>query len=786
MLIPMELLKKYVDINVSDEEFVKDFSLKSAEVDTFLPFCDVKGLTTGKIIKIMDHPDSNHLHITTVDFGDYTDDIVCGAPNVEVGRKVIVAQVGCKLPGGEIKKAVIRGVPSNGMNCALNELGIDPKFQGYDGIYYLDDDAPLGKDPLEYLHLNDRVLEIELTPNRQDLLSIIGVAYDTKAMLNTEMHLEEFNVKETGKPSDITVSTETDNCYAYYSNVIRNIKIKESPSWLKGALMKMNIRPINNVVDITNYVLMVTGHPLHAFDYDFIETKKVVVKMAKDGDTFTTLDHQERLLTKDDIVITDGEKPICLGGVMGGLDSEVTDKTVNVFLECANFNPDCIKQTSKRLGLQSESSLRYEKGINPALTKYALDMATTMFVELCGGEVAKNPSSFDNEDYSVKKVAITMEQINSNLGRIYSLDEVKNVFGGLSFEYTLKGEEFTVEIPRRRPDISTYQDLIEEVVRINGLSKIESRIPASTQAGGLDPFQKFTRKIRHILSENLNETLTYSLVSREKAIEFDNKEKDVVEIMNPLSDERKCMRHSLIPSLLDVVKYNNNRKMYDIFLFEIGRSYSKGNEENVLTGVLSGSITSTLWKGQKEVVDFFYVKGLIEDLFDKLSIKNYSISLPKSPFKGLHPGVSASIILGKDEAGFIGKLHPVTMNKYEVKDVYVFEISLDKLFRSSHELRSVKEISKYPSIERDLALVMDDSITCERLKSEIGRAAKRLLQSITVFDLYKGDSLGKGKKQIAVSLTFSDPTRTLEAAEIDQVIEDILKRLEPLGIELRQ
>ena len=786
MLIPMELLRQYVDINIDDKEFVREFSLKSAEVDTFKPFCDVKGLVIGKIIAIKDHPDSNHLHITTVDFGDSTDEIVCGAPNVEVGRKVIVAKIGTKLPGGEIKKAVIRGVESRGMNCSLEELGIDSKFQGYDGIYYLDDNAPLGEDPIKYLHLDDDVLEIELTPNRQDLLSIIGVAYDAKAMCNSSMHLEELKYETKGPKADIKVSTETPNCLAYYSNIIRNVVIKESPSWLKGALMKMNIRPINNVVDITNYVLMVTGHPLHAFDYDYIKTKKVVVKMAKDGDKFVTLDKIERELTSEDIVITDSKEAICLGGVMGGLYSEVTNETKNVFLECANFNPECIKKTSKRLGLQSESSLRYEKGINPDLTKYALDLATKLLVELADGEVAPNSSSFDNEDYSVKDVKVSLKQINSNLGRDYTKEEINDVFSGLSFEFTEKNGNYTVKIPRRRPDISTYQDLIEEVVRINGLSKIESSIPPSTSSGHLTPYQSFVRKIRHSLSENLNEVITYSLVSESEAVDFDINTKSCVKLLNPLNDDRIIMRHSLIPSLLKTIKYNQNRKNNDVFIYEIGRSYTNEGEEHILSIAMTGMISNTMWDQKKEMVDFFYLKGLVQNLFDKLSIKNYSIVLPKEPFKALHPGVSAMIKLGKDEIGFMGKLHPNYEKKYEVKNVFVFEISLDKLFAFSHELKSVKEISKYPTMTRDLALVMDNEITCERLEGEIKRAAKRSLIDLKVFDLYSGENLGKGKKQIAISLTFGDNTRTLEAQEVDQTIKDILDKLSPLGIELRQ
>ena len=786
MLIPIEILKKYVDINGSMEDFIKNFSLKSAEVDSFHPFTDIKGLVIGKILAIKDHPDSNHLHITTVDTGDEIQDIVCGAPNVQVNKKVIVAKVGVTLPSGTMKKAIIRGVESNGMNCSLDELGIDHKFQGYEGIYYLSDDAPIGEDPLKYMHLDDYVLEIELTPNRNDLLSIIGVAYDTKAMLNSKMHLEFEHAKEVKEEADIKVRTETPNCMRYLSKVIKDVTIKESPSWLKGALMKMNIRPINNVVDITNYVLMVTGQPLHAFDYDMIKTKNIVVKMAKDNDVFTTLDHQDRVLKENDIVITDGEKPLCLGGIMGGLNSEVEPTTKNIFLEAALFNPKCIKETSKRLNLSSESSMRFEKGINPRMTEYALNLASKMFQDLAQGKVLKGGDSFDNVDESVKKVEITKEMVNQVLGREYSLDEISRVFDGLSFEYELKGTKYTVMVPKRRPDIETYQDLIEEIVRIDGYDKIEMTIPQSQSQGRLSPYQSYVRKVRHIMSYNMNETLTYSLTTLKNATYFDNQEYDLVEIMNPLVDDKKYMRHSTIPSLLEVLKYNVNRKNENNFLFEIGRRYLMDSEEEMLSGVLSGTISSTLWKMEKEVVDFFYVKGLLENLFDKLSVKNYNIQVPTEPLKGLHPGVSAQIVIGREVIGFLGKLHPETMKEFDVSDTYVFELSLEKLFKASHPLKTIKEISKYPSIERDLALVMDNNLTSEYVINEIKRIGKRSLTDVKVFDLYTGDKIDSSKKQLALSLTFQDMNKTLEASEVDGLIASILKHLDSLGIVLRE
>lgn len=785
MLIPISLLKKYVDINVSDEEYVRQFSLKSAEVDTFKNFCDVKGLVIGKIIAIANHPDSNHLHITTVDTGDEIQDIVCGAPNVEVGRKVIVAKVGVTLPGGTMKKAIIRGVESNGMNCSLEELGIDPKFQGYDGIYYLNDDAPLGKDPIEYLGLKDKVLEIELTPNRCDLLSIMGVAYDTKAMMNSTMHTEFKKYTEGKDEADISVSTETPNCLAYYSKVIKDIHIKESPAWLKGELMKMNIRPINNVVDVTNYVLMVTGQPLHAFDYDKLHSKKIVVKMAKDGDIFTTLDQKERKLNSTDIVITNGETIECLGGVMGGLYSEVTDSTTNVFLESATFNSANIKATSKRLDLVSESSMRFEKGVNPEMTTYALDMAASLFEELAEGEVLKGGSYFDNRDKTEKIVTVTLDQINKVLGRVYTVKEVEDVLSGLSFNYSLCDNKFEVNVPKRRPDIETYQDIIEEVVRINGYEKISATIPPATVAGKLSDYQMFVRNMRHILGNNLNEIVSYCLINETETAIFDTVGGSTVKIANPLSDDRSTMRKSLIPSLLKVMQYNVYHKNENNFLYEIGRAYSLEKEESIVSGALSGTISSTLWNGKKEEVDFFYLKGLLEDLFTKLSIKNYSFVYPQNSIKGLHPGVSAEIQIGKNSIGFIGQLHPETMKSYDLNKTFVFEIALDKLYEASHPLKTVKAISKYQDVKRDLALVMPIEMTAEKVTNEIKRIGKRNLSNVEVFDLYTGGNLPSGKKQLALSLTFSNSEKTFETAEVDAYVADILTHLKSLGISLR-
>ena len=386
---------------------------------------------------------------------------------------------------------------------------------------------------------------------------------------------------------------------------------------------------------------------------------------------------------------------------------------------------------------------------------------------------------------SDKIVSVSLKTINKVLGRTYTLDEIKDVFTGLSFEYSLKGTTFKVSIPKRRPDIETYQDLIEEIVRINGYDKIDAVIPPSTSSGHLSNYQAFVRKIRHILSYNLNETITYSLTTQEKATYFDNKEYGLVKIMNPLSDDRIYLRHSTLPSLIEVVKYNQNRKTLDNFLFEIGRRYTLDSEEAILSGILTGTISNTLWKGEKEEVDFFYVKGLIENLFNKLGVKNYSIQKPIDALRGLHPGVSASILIGREEIGFIGRLHPDAIKYFDCPMSFVFEFSLEKLFAASHPLKTVKEISKYPFISRDLALVMDSDKSCEYLISCVKKAGKRTLTDVKVFDLFTGQSLGENKKQIALKLIFQDMNRTLETAEVDDLVEQILSQLEKLGITLR-
>ncbi len=787
MRVPVKWLKELVDVNVTSKELANKFSLMSQEVESVYPLVSATNLKVGYVEECYPHPDSDHLHVTKINVGNEVLNIVCGAPNIEAGQKVIVALEGAVLPGNfKIKKSKIRGVESCGMVCSLDELGIEKKYHNEDGIHVLPDDSIVGSDPLACLNLDTDIIELDLTPNRGELLSMMGVAYDTKALLNTNIHFTKPHYEELKEVNDIKITLDTKLCKAYYARMLTGVKINESPEWLKGILIAAGIRPINNIVDITNYVLMYTGQPLHAFDADKFMKHEVVVREAIDGEKFITLDNVERTLVNGDILITDGVNPTCLGGIMGGLDSEITDTTNHVMIESAIFDNIQIRKTSKRLDLRSESSMRFERGVDPNRTNYALDLAITMMVELADAKVLKGLSYVNSVDLCDKEIELSLTKIKNVTGNEYTKEDIEDVLNRLSFKYETNDENFKVYAPTRRSDINTYQDIIEEIVRINGYERIPLDFPRTINNGYLTSEQLFLRQLRNNLSHNLNEVMTYSLVSNKEALEFDQEEKEVIRVANPIIEERKALRHSLIPSLISVVKYNQLRKLDDIQIFEIGNVYFKGEEKEMVACALSGFASSTLWQGKKEAIDFFYVKGLINELLGKLSINNVEYKVPNKLFTNLHPGVQAEIYANNIYLGFIGKLHPVYENEKEVKNVFVFEFAINSLYRAQQKLSLMNEIPKYPYIVRDLALVAGKTITSQMITDVIKKASKKTLVDLNVFDVYQKSKTSE-TYSIAYSLTFQDFNKTLESAEVDQMINKILKHLkDELDVTLRQ
>lgn len=787
MIVSYNWLKELLKLPVSAEKLAEEMSLYSVEIESFSKLIHATNLVVGYVTEKKPHENSDHLHICQVNFGDYDLQIVCGAPNVDVGQHVIVALPGAVLPGGTIKKSVIRGVESNGMICSLQELGLDSKYipEAYaHGIYVLGEDAVPGSNALAYLGLDDYIIELGLTPNRMDLLSMRGVAKDVKAMYNLEEIPLQYELHEVDAQTkdEISVELETRNCYSYYARVIKDVEIKESPNFIKARLIASGIRPINNVVDITNYILMLFGQPLHSFDQDQLGNK-IVVRRAHNGEKTITLDHNERTLNSSDIVITDGEKTVCIAGVMGCKNTEVTSKTKNIVLESAVFRPLSIRRTSSRLGLRSEASIRYERGVDLNQSLEAVNYACYLLEKYAGGKVLKGYVHQGIEHIEDKEITLSESLIEDYLGIHISIDRIDEICKSLSFQTEKSGLEVKVFVPNRRLDIAIQQDLIEEIARMNGYDKLNETIPSMDISGGLTETQKVRRTIRHIFSDlGWNECVTYSLVHPKHVDEFRYsafKYQETIALSHPMSEEHSVLRKSLLPSLIQVVKYNEARKMTNNAFFEIAKKYytyqNTTYEENLLSGIINGETPKIMWKGDPEMVDFFYVKGMLDMVFQKLRMHVTYVPLDEE-IQELHPKRTAKIIYNNQVIGFVGELHPKYAKENHLEEVYVFELLLDAITSVPLEINHFIPISKVPSVERDLALVMDVHQPIGEIVEAIQKSDKMIVQ-VKVFDVYMDERLSYCKKSVAVRITLeSDETLTEEV--ISSKIKRILKSLE--------
>lgn len=787
MIVSYNWLKELVKLNVPAEKLAEEMSLYSVEVESFSKLIKATNLVVGYVKEKAKHENSDHLNVCQVNFGDYDLQIVCGAPNVEKGQHVIVALPGAVLPGGTIKKSTIRGVESNGMICSLQELGLESKYvpEKYShGIYVLGDDAVPGTPALEYLGLDDYVIELGLTPNRMDLLSMKGVAKDVKAMYRTEELPIECNLHEVNEKTSDEISVEllTSNCYSYYARVIKDVKIKESPNFIKARLIASGIRPINNVVDITNYILMLFGQPLHSFDQDKLGNK-IVVRRAYDGEKTITLDNIERTLTKSDIVITDGEKPVCIAGVMGSSNTEVTENTKNVVLESAVFRPLSIRKTSSRLALRSEASVRYERGVDLNQSLEAINYACYLLEKYADGKVLEGYVHEGMNYLPNKEFTIDEKYIQDYLGIEIPLVTINEICRALSFETKIEGNQLLVSVPNRRMDISIKQDLVEEIARIYGYDKLNETLPVMNISGGLTEVQKARRVARHTLDDlGMNECVTYSLISHKRQNEFSimsDETQQSIELLHPMSEDHSVLRRTLLSSLIDVVKYNQARKITDNAFFEIGKKYyqvgEQTYEETLLSGIINGNIPNTLWKSQSEKVDFYYLKGILDVLFRKLRVNVEYLTLEKAVDE-LHPKRSAQIMYNGKLIGFIGEIHPKYAKDNDLVESYVFELSLDLLTDTKPEVEHFKVVSKVPSVERDLALVMDVKQSIGEVLEAI-RKSDKMISNVKIFDLYIGDKIPENKKSVAVRITI-ESEETLTDEVIASKIKRILKSLE--------
>ena len=781
MKLSINFLKDYVDLDedIDVKKLAEDMTNAGNEYDEAGNLINATKLVIGEIVECKEHPDSDHLHCCKVNVGKEVLDIVCGAPNARKGIKVIVALDGAQLPGGTIKCGKIRGEVSNGMMCSIAELGLDNKFlteEDKAGIHELPEDAPIGEDPIAYMKLNDQVIDFELTANRGDLLSILGMAYEIGAIYDKKVKDIDLSHKENKENiNDIfKVKVNTENCSIFLAKKVKNVVIKESPDFIKSRLIASGIRPINNVVDISNYVMLETGQPLHFYDADCLKDC-LEVRMANEGEKLTTLDGIESDLKTEDIVISDGEKAIGLAGVMGGLETEITDKTKNIIIESAIFDSVKVRRTSNAI-LRSEASNRFEKGLDPNRTFMAMERACHLLEKYASGEVVGDIAKYDTTEKEDKIINITAENINNILGMTISEKEILDVFRRLGFKATVKDGVIVVSVPRRRLDISIKEDLIEEVGRIYGVNNIKGKLPNILPKMG--SYDKCTRQIRNKMVDlGLNETLSYVLVPEADAKMFTKDDYETVKLLAPLSEDKNTLRHSLLVALYKIYEYNNARNNKDVSIFEIGKAFQKKDEEYTETKKLAALMSGEYYLGlDKKKVDFYVIKGIAEEILDYLGYNGrYSFvrNLEKTPDE-LHPGQSAVISVNNDIVGIIGKIHP----KIEKDDVFVLEIDLDRLLSKRVGKMKYKEISKFPNIKKDLSIVVDKKMSAQEIGMKIKKLAGSLLESSEVFDVYTGTGIEDDKKSISFALTFGKGDRTLTDDEINEVMNKIIAGLE--------
>lgn len=673
------------------------------------------------------------------------------------------------------------------MLCSIAELGLESKFlkpEDKEGIHELPETAKVGEDPIKLMEMDDSVIDFELTANRGDLLSILGMAYEIAAIYDKKV--KDIDLSYTQNNEDINnsfkVVRNTNNCSIFLAKRVENVTIKESPTFIKNRLIASGIRPINNVVDISNYVMLETGQPLHYYDADTL-SGMLEVRMASKNEKLTTLDNIERTLSEEDIVISDGKKAIGLAGVMGGLDTEITENTKNIIIESAIFDAIKIRKTSKSI-LRSEASTRFEKGLDPNRTYMAIERSCHLLEKYADAKVVGGLVKEDSTSLEDTKIDITFENINLVLGTIVPKDAVLDVFRRLGFTYEVKEETIIVSVPKRRIDISIKEDLIEEVGRIYGVNNIEGRLPNLPIKAG--SFDKQTRNIRNKMVDlGLNETLSYILVNDKEAKDFTKDDTEIIKLLDPMTEERNTLRHSISSSLFKIYEYNKARNNKDVSIFEIGKTFYKNNEEYGEENSIACLMTGEFYLGVDNVktVDFYLIKGIAEELLDYLGYGNrYSFVINDSIPHTFHPGQSAAISVNNDTVGFIGRVHPTKAKEA----VYVMEINLDKLLSKKVGKMKYKEISKFPSIKKDLAVVVDKDVTAGEIANYIKKAAGSLLLGTKVFDVYTGTGLEENKKSIAYSLEFGANDRTLTDEEINQILEKIIANLEKNGATLRK
>lgn len=785
MLISLDWLKQYVDIKEDIKELENTLTMIGQEVEAVEEQGkELAKVVIGQITEYKKHPEAEKLTLLKVNIGVEEElQIVCGATNHKLGDKVVVATIGAVLPGDfKIKKSKIRGIESQGMLCSEVELGLG---NDGDGIIILPEDAPLGVEYRVYKKLNDVIFELEITPNRPDCLSYIGIAREIAAYYGRKIKCPEFESKkiiESINTGHIDVRIEDkERCKRFSGKVIRNIKVEESPEWLKNRLISMGLKPINNVVDATNYILFECNQPLHAYDLTKINDRKIVVRKALNGEKIVTLDGVERELNKGELVIADAEKPLGIAGIMGGESSKVTEETTEIFLECAYFTPENIRKTSKELGLSSDSSYRFERGLDIENTAEVLERAADLISQLTGGEVLEGYIDKYIEKYEKIEIPLNIEKLRKFMGKNIEIDVVGKILTNLGINIkTLNSTTIIATPPSYRGDLTRTADLYEEIIRMHGFDNIENKMPEENIRPGVkDTTTVIVDEAKEILAKlGLQEVINYSFISKE-AIKMLGITKPVLEITNPISDDVAIMRPTLIYSLLTNIRDNLNRNQNGLKFFEVSRVFTPkedglANETLRASIALAGKSFKTLWNPKPEAMDFYTIKGFVEKFLEYMGVNRYQ--LDRSEDTNFHPGRSADIRIGKVKIGTFGEIHPELAENMDIKRerTYVAELDLTTLLNYRAKKVKYERIVKYPEVTRDLAVVLDRDVLVGKMLEDIKKSSN-LIESVAIFDVYQGEKIEADKKSVAISIILRKKDGTLEESDINITVDNILK-----------
>ena len=790
-----EWLEEYSDIDVDTIKLGDILTMTGSKVETIeQKGNEIKNVVIGKILEVKKHPDADKLVVTKIDVGNgEIVQVVTAATNIKVdepGQIVPVARDGAELPKGvKIKTGKLRGVESQGMMCGMEELEIDPANypdKVVDGIFILDNEYEkyIGQNIVDVLDLKEDIIDFEITPNRPDCLSIEGLGRETAVSLEKEFKnprktIDELKIEDKKEIEGLKVDiTAPDLCYRYIARVVKNVKVGPSPKWMVRRLNACGVRSINNIVDITNYVMLEMGQPMHAFDINSIEGKHITVRRAKNNEKITTLDKQERILDENDLVISDEKKAVAIAGVMGGLNSEIESDTNTVVFESAVFYGGAVRKTAKKVGLRTESSARFEKGLSPENALRAINRAVELVEKLNAGDVLDGKIDVYPTKQKVNKVKLDYDRINALLGTNIEKREMINILEKLE----IKVEDNIAIAPYFRTDIEQLADIAEEVLRFYGYDKLETTlVKCDTTLGIRNKEQKIEEKIKEVLvNSGLSEIYTYGFLSEkdlEKSNISDELKRTAIQIKNPLSEEYKLMRPSTIPSMMQILANNANKKNQDVRIFDISRNYKNVNgeiekgevplQENILTIGMYG-----------KNIDFYVLKGIVENILESTYINRYDIEKEKEN-KSYHPGRCANMKVGKDVIATLGEVHPIVLENYDIeKRVYLAEINVTKLEKYSRNNKKYVEVPKFPAVERDIAVIVDEEIEVGQIEKIIIKKGKKLLEQVQLFDIYRDEKLGQNKKSIAYSLIFRDPKKTLSDEEINTTMDNIIKELD--------